>query len=390
MISVDLENDDFYILKLDIKGGTEKFSKMKAKLELLYSWSGVFHDWRIEFDNCIIDKLTTASWFKGNNTKYKIRESLFNFIEIGKQGIRKNKRESELHELSPMQLKLLSDFFNDNEKYNSTIYNIITFLKGSNPSGAYKNARASQIWECSTNNEYNIHIFLKCFIVKKSPYSRGKKENALAWDKAEKSNWVENIEGYLNEPERERLKKIFYQLNQNNSQKNILQIAKSESKKLAEDLIKHTKEIDEKAKKERGNYIRNIMNEFGSLSNAFEKCWNIEANEKASIDRSHIVPVSYVKKQLLNNWENKEKREGLFHKISDPYNFLPIDKICHYDGYDSLPRKLYWNSLGELIIIDELFYKYNESQFRNYQKISPDYLSKCKCYLEEINHHCNL
>lgn len=105
--SINVENklhDDFYILEIKILEGTQKSAKMEATLQLLYSWSGIFHDWKINFHICIIDRLTTASWIIENNMKYKTREKLFNFIQIDKQGYRNKKHENLLCELSSKQI----------------------------------------------------------------------------------------------------------------------------------------------------------------------------------------------------------------------------------------------------------------------------------------------
>jgi uncharacterized alpha/beta hydrolase family protein len=66
------------------------------------------------------------------------------FQILGLEQIKRDNRQDSLPiSLNSVQIKKLCEYLNN--KYDSTIYNIVGLVKGSNPSGQYKNPKAAQL-----------------------------------------------------------------------------------------------------------------------------------------------------------------------------------------------------------------------------------------------------
>ena len=326
------------ILKINVESGSPKIASFKACFEFEFDFAlGYITNWRVKFVEGKIDLYTTSSWMnsKGHlHNKYLLKKKLFDAIGLV-QKPRISTNDHDLIKLNNKQLEKTSNFFNSNQ-YKSTIYEIVSLFKGSNPSGANKNPNAAQIWEIDTEQKYNINIFLRYFINKKFWINRNKKQD---WDQE-----IYDLEEYfINCP---KIKKIFLLFQKSNSNDETMKRAKIYAKSLMSKNIKVEKDVA----KETNKYSNNINNHYSCMSKAYDLIFRKLNNqdEPNDLEKAHILPKWFIKRQMFENIQNEQTYKNWLKMISDFYNFLPLDPNTHKAYDKDLTNKLYWNENGVL------------------------------------------
>ncbi|MGL4768837.1 MAG: MAG4270 family putative restriction endonuclease [Mycoplasmoidaceae bacterium] len=358
------------IIKMKIQGGGKNTGNFLANLKLLYDDDfGYLIDFKIDFINGTMDTLTTKSWFntkKSNNKIFILRKEIFDLINFPEQQERLGKSEHNLRTLNEEQLKKLSKYFS--KEYNSTIYNIVTMFKGSNPSGSYKNSDASQLWENDTGKEYNLNIFCTKFMEKKN--SRISK----LWN--DSLNNENKLEYYLELFP--IIHDIFIKLQNNNNNNTIMK----ELKKISDSLMKKINKAKLDIKNELRHYSRNIGNEYKDITNAYYKIFSNQPYGSSKLERAHILPKWYIIKKMQENFDYENQYKYWLKKVSDPHNFLPLETHIH-KHFDSCPANFFWNEFGKLIEKDKNLCKEFEKYLEKCNKISDIELKNRSFFLKE-------
>lgn len=368
------------ILKMNVEAGGPNMANFRATFQFLYDEGlGYIKDWKVNFSEGVIDLCTTASWFNENsplNKKYKSRKNLF--AELGLiQRPRRNKQDHDLITLNEDQLEKVSSFFNSFE-YKSTIYEIVSLFKGSNPCGTNKHPEAAQIWEVDTENKYNINIFLRYFIQKTFPEFRV----------ANKRQWLNQptitLEVYLTLFN--RINEVFNLFQHQNLNNQSIRIASQ----LARNLMRDCHIVDHDVSREVTNYEENIENRYLSMHEAYNRIFannHQNINSNTDLERAHILPKWYIKRWMLVYINNQREYQLWKKMISDPLNFLPLDPNTH-TAYDHSNGNMYWDLNGYLsndgnINLDRFinFSKINESELTEQRK---KYLN---LYINNIHNH---
>jgi len=369
------------IINFNIASGNEGMASFEANLNVLYDDAlGYLIDWKITFTNAIIDTKTTSSWFGENSlnpTVFTFRENLFKVLQLPSQTPRNGKNDHNLITLNGQQLLKCSNFFNSSN-YNSTIYNVVGTFKGSNPSGAYKNADSAQLWETETGNNFNINIFFRYFVNSQDPNSRQNiVNNEKAWLSSQ--NNINTLSFYLQQYQ--NIETVFKRLQDNNETK----ITMEQTKRLAKRLMENIQKVNADANREWQNYSRQIRNRYGGTIQALSLVWGTQQHNGLTYENAHIVPRWHIRKKMLEFSSTPQKYNEWLSKISDPLNFLPLDANAHNNGYDAHPAKLYWDRNGRIVIVNKEWGSLYQNVLADYANISSSELQVRQWYLNYYN-----
>ncbi|NQZ65653.1 MAG: hypothetical protein HRT99_00360 [Mycoplasmatales bacterium] len=342
---------------------TTKAAKFKGEIEFISNKYGVIYNWKIKFTNLQIDQYTTESWFKSKNKNFKRREELFNKLKI-KQIVRPKKGiRNKIIILNEMQMRIVEEYFNDRNQYNSTLKNILPVLKGNNPGGEAKKPNSA---EMVINNLFNNG---KNFVILFDDLTAKYK---IDFDVLVISSEEKSFEDYLKLNKNLESAFVFMQKNKNqDSWIHYLSNIKRYFNKYNSDLRK----AHSIANKSRNKFSKNINNiskfPFGyKSSDQFQKCHIYEFHDL----RDKII-------EALRSNKSTKKYELM---IEDEDNFIPLPESIHRK-FDA--NYFTYNQDG---IIQPICFK-GEKFINNYveekfKKIPKDFLNqKRKKYIEMRN-----
>lgn len=370
-------------LKVNVKAGSDNIASFKATIIFVFDVGlGYIIDWRIKFEKATIDLYTTNSWFNAKSSlhkKYLLRKKLFDKLRV-EQRPRNSVKNHKLITLNHDQIKIIQNYFNSSE-YNSTIYEIISLFKGSNPSGTNKNPDAAQIWEIDSGHNYNINIFLRYFIDKNNTSGRKyTNQNEKLWEN--NSSESITIDTYLNIFP--RIKEIFSLFQKSNSNNDNMKLAS----KYAKSLMKDTKSVENDVNNEYENYKTNINSYYLNMNNAYERIFSRSTYSHSltiGLQKAHILPRWFIKRMMLKSINNQNKYNKWRKMISDQFNFLPLDSNTH-NAYDrDLKNDLYWDTNGKLSSLSHS----NLIEFVRFSQINTDELNSNRLkYLNLYKQKC--
>jgi len=368
------------IINFNIEAGNNGMASFEANLEVLYDDAlGYLIDWRITFKKGTIDTKTTNSWFGNKSLNpicFSFREKLFKILQLPNQTPRHGKTDHNLITLTNEQLLKCNSFFNSTD-YDSTIYNVVTVFKGSNPTGTYKNSNAAQLWETQTGDSNNINIFFLNFLNSKDPNNRQNvSNNDNAWILAR--NNENTLSFYLQQFP--NIATVFDRLQQNNTDKTVMK----QVKRLAKTLMNNIQKVNMDANREWQNYSKQIKNRYGGTNQAVSSIWGIQQIPGLNYENAHIVPRWYIRKKMLEFFGKSTYHEWV-RKISDPLNFLPLVANVHNNAYDVHPAKLFWDRNGKIVIVDKAWCNFYSNELVNCASISENELQARQWYLNYYN-----
>ena len=336
-----------------------KSAKYKGDLEFISNKHGVIYDWKINFKEIHVDIFTTKSWFFKKSSKFQIREKLFNELCL-KQLQRPLKNSNKIIKLDDFQVKIVNNFFNNRNKYNSTIKNIVGILKGNNPGGEAKKPSSAELiidWDLNTKN---FIILIDDLIMKEK----------LKFDVAIFGSKEMKLEKFIELNETlESAFDFMQQEKDENDFKEYLSNIKEYYKKYNENV----KKVEKIIKSERSKYSTNIDKTINNFPFQFKN--------KSQFQKCHIYQIHQIREQMIYQLHECKPIKKYIKMISDPQNFLPLTEEVHrkFDAND-FTYKLdgtIWplNKPGHEFIKHELDEKY--------KKIDDFFLSKQrKKYLE--------
>ena len=339
-----------------------KSAKYKGYLVFISNKHGVIYDWKINFKEIHIDIFTTKSWFFKKSSKFEIRKKLFNELGL-KQLQRPLKNSNKIIKLNDFQVKITNEFFNNRNKYNSTIKNILAILKGNNPGGEAKKPSSAELiidWDLNTKNfiiliddlimkeklKFNVAILGSEVITFKKFIKLNKTlENAFDFMQQEKDE--KNFKEYLS-----NIKDYYKKYNDN------------------------VKKVERIIKSERSKYSTNIDKTINNFPFQFK--------DKSQFQKCHIYEIHQIKEQMIYNLHEYKPIKNLKKMISDPQNFLPLTEEVHRK-FDS--NYFTYKLDGTIWPVNELGFEFIKNELdKKYKKIDSFFLSKQrKKYLEYRN-----
>ena len=340
-----------------------KSAKYKGDLVFISNKHGVIYDWKINFKEIHVDIFTTKSWFLKKSSKFKIREKLFNELGL-KQIKRPLKSLNKIIKLNDSQVKTVNNFFNNRNKYNSTIKNIVGILKGNNPGGEAKKPSSAELIINSNLNTKNFIILIDDLMMKEK-----------LSEKIQFSVLCINVETIKLED--------FIQLNETiESAFNFMQQEKDENdfkeylfsiKKYYKKYNDNFKKAEEIIKSERSKYSKNIDKSIINFPFQFKN--------KSQFQKCHIYQIHQIKEQMIYQLHECKPIKKYIKMISDPQNFLPLTEEVHrkFDANDFT-----YKSDGRIWPLNELGHEFvNNELDEKYKKIDDFFLNKQrKKYLE--------
>ncbi|AWX69384.1 MAG4270 family putative restriction endonuclease [[Mycoplasma] anseris] len=295
----------------------------------------IFHR-EIHFESFAIDLATTESWILKENSNYQTRKSLLDFLnQMHQTNIIQTIRQdnNNLFVFNNEQLQTLNEWITNNK---ITFNNLIALVRGSNPSGKFKNLKAGQLVCLDFNKEEDLKnvlcntffdaIFLNDFVLENDDLRNFKRM---------KSN---SAEFFLNQILKSNEKKdnhafeflnclLFDEYNENKINKlKLLYIELNKEKELIDNHIsKYIKLIDKE---------RNKVNKL-----------NIQVFKQIKeYDRAHIYEIKMIKADLIkyiynlrnqSSINDKEIKKQFIEAVSDKENLLNLDVNSHraFDKY---------------------------------------------------------
>ena len=336
-----------------------KSAKYKGDLVFISNKHGVIYDWKINFKEIHVDLFTTKSWFFKKSSKFKIREKLFNEINL-KQLERPLKSSNRIIKLDDFQVKTVNNFFNNRNKYNSTIKNIVGILKGNNPGGEAKKPSSAELIIDSNLNTKNFIILIDDLIMKEK----------LKFDVAIFGSKEMKLEKFIELNETLESAFNFMQQEKNeNDFKEYLSNIKEYYKKYNENV----KKVEKIIKSERTKYSTNIDKSIINFPFQFKN--------KSQFQKCHIYQIHQIKEQMIYQLHECKPIKEYIKMISDPQNFLPLTEEVHrkFDANDFT-----YKLDGTIWPLNELGLEFIKNQLdEKYKKIDDFFLNKQrKKYLE--------
>ncbi len=321
-----------------------KSAKYKGDLVFISNKHGVIYDWKINFKEIHVDLFTTKSWFFKKSSKFKIREKLFNELDL-KQIKRPLKNSNKIIKLDDFQVKITNEFFNNRNKYNSTIKNIVGILKGNNPGGEAKKPSSAELIINLDLNTKNFIILIDDLIMKEK----------LKFDVAIFGSKTIELEKFIQLNETiESAFNFMQQEKDENDFKEYLSNIKEYYKKYNDNF----KKVEKIIKSERSKYSKNIDKSIINFPFQFQN--------KSQFQKCHIYQIHQIKEQMIYQLHECKPIKKYIKMISDPQNFLPLTEEVHrkFDAND-FTYKLdgtIWplNELGHEFVKNELNQKYKK------------------------------
>ena len=351
---------------------TSRSAKFKGKLEWVSNKHGVIYDWKIKLDYIELDLYTTLAWFTNNCNPFNIRKKLFKELEM-KQCPRPSKTSNKLVILNKNQIKIVNDFFNNRQKYTSTIKNIVAILKGNNPGGEVKNpSSAEMIIDSIKNLKYkNFVILIDDLVMKKRDVYN---ENYDPYDVYEEyyqfSDPISFEEFCQLNPHLEIVFNWFQTSMTQEKYKRYLQGIKEFYKKYNSAIDIITKKCN-LARSKYSNNVDKLLEiienynghlPFGIPRDKLQKC--------------HIEDVHHLKDLAIYAYRENKSYKEYIERIADPNNFIPLPEDIHrkfdknYFTYDT-------NGHAYPIKIPEGEKFLNEyKDMQQYKQIPKDFLTK--------------
>ncbi len=342
-------------------------AKYIADLHLSYDENGIIRDREFEFKDCYIDLCTTKAWFKINNSNFRTRKKLFDYLGDHSlfQKERTHRYHHELKRLDPEQLAMLSDFFN--QQYDSTVKNIYGLIKGNNPSGEWERPDSAEIMVFEAHD-----MMMKIPVKLMDDLMLGICKRARQFDEDDEhlddadapSSSTKKLPIWKNRGDRQGsfldivsknhfLMKMLELMRKTGSVKRAYwhnkSVDKTEYEKMIKEYVKNHSdifdEIEYSVKKYRTRYNKNIEIKYRKPENKLPFGIKWADLEESTVQRCHILNVSWIKERLLkimldSNLENckNSKCIKLLAKIEDPDNFLPLGAEVHRP----FDRNLFW------------------------------------------------
>ncbi|QEH62013.1 hypothetical protein SCHIN_v1c08180 [Spiroplasma chinense] len=312
------KQSDLYVVELPIirrNFSATNSAKFKGVLKIISNKFGIIKDWKITFHELWLDLSTTPSWFDGKKDIFKIREKLFEELNL-KQIPRKNQNHNEIRHLNSNEIEIVNEFLNNRNKYRSTIKNILTVLKGSNPSGEVKNPWSAEMILDYSGNIKNFAVLIGDLISKRPNYFDLYEINAKKISLEEFTNLNEVIKKLF----------IFMQESKDSGQFKIyMEQVKDYYKKYCD----YEKEAEKIARNERNKYSTNIIRYYTgqNIPCPFGFSWNDNWNyQKCHIYEYYMLRDKIEECLYTNNVNECNKYLAM---ISDPENFIPLPEELH-------------------------------------------------------------
>ena len=367
---------------------TTSAAKFKGKILFWSNEYGIIVRWEYLFTCIDLDTLTTKSAFIDKRKWFKSREELFNLLEINEQKIRDNRNDHKFIKLSIEQIGIFNNYINN--KYNSTLKNIIGIIKGSNPNGEIEKPENAEMILSKEEELIGLN-----FVVIFDDLKLKTKLNDE--DEKELKNYCSDLslKEYLNK--NKYVKQLFDKLQSNNDFKD----KESYFTRIREYTKQYSNvhsDVDKWVEKERGKFRKNVTNMIDK--NPGMIAFLREEVSKTTFDKAHIFPVFIYKKEIIkiklkNNFKQNMKDQDIdeiLGKISDNNNFLPLSPTIHklFDNPIHTPDISFCHKTGKCIFAksDKIKDKDKTEIENHYKEINHNFLTKERAsYLKNRNDH---
>jgi hypothetical protein len=111
-----------------------------------------------------------------------------------------------------------------------------------------------------------------------------------------------------------------------------MKIAERHAKTLIKNITKVVKDVE----RERQNCVKRFTDHYETMEkSSFEIFGFSNSSSLGDLEKAHILPCSFIKREMLEKYDNTEEYLKIKKQISDIYNILPLDAIIHkhYDSY---------------------------------------------------------
>jgi hemerythrin-like domain-containing protein len=129
-----------------------------------------------------------------------------------------------------------------------------------------------------------------------------------------------------------KIKKICDSFQISHSDKGAIKNAKRHARILMEKITK----VEEDAKSECQKYVKEFTDHYKTMEKSSSEIFGFSDSSSLCLEKAHILPRSFIKKEMLEKYDNIEEYLKIKEQISDIYNILPLDANTHklYDSYE--------------------------------------------------------
>lgn len=357
-----------YLVSVDIirKGYDATVSaRFKGRLDFISNEHGVIFDWNVKFKSIYLDLHFTPSWGKTQPLLFRFREALLKELGL-KQSPRPNENSNDLLELSEKQVEIANAFFNNREKYNSTLKMIVGVIKGNNPRGEAKKPESAEM-------VIDSQILPPNFVILFDDLCSNYKDNFVSYAIfAEEKTMLEYVK--LNPV----VDKAF-QFMQKSKSKNEFSIYLTGIQEYFKRYNEYITQAEKEAMKARNEFNKQIDKVIDKFPFGLES--------KDQFQKAHIYEYHLLRDEIVEALRENREYKKFLDAIKDPNNFLPLPEEIHrrFDNEDFT-----YTTDGKIWPLTEkgkdYINKYMESKFK---EIPQWFLKDRIKYIEKRNENIN-